>query len=173
MGVVQAPRLMEQGDIARAASFDCEEPILGEWIKKHAWPSHAGGSARVYVCLDPPGTEIAAYYSLSSGVALKNEAPGRIGHGMPYQIPIQLIGRLGVDRRFKGQEVGTDLVLDALKNAKKVSETSGVRAVMVRSKPGAIDFYRKLQFEQSSSDPELFFFMIKDIKKALNDAGMA
>jgi GNAT superfamily N-acetyltransferase len=135
--------------------------------------SHAGGSARVYVCLDLPGTEVAAYYSLSSGVATKGEAPGRIGQGMPPHIPIQLIGRLGVDRRFKGQHVGADLVLDALKNAKKVSETTGVRAVMVRSKPGAIDFYRKLQFEQSSSDPLIFFFMIKDIKKALDDAGVA
>jgi hypothetical protein len=143
-----------------------------EWVKKYAWTSHAGGSARVYVCLDLTGTEAAAYYSLSSGVATKSEAPGRIGKGMSPHIPIQLIGRFGVDRRFKGQHVGADLVLDALKNAKKVSETTGVRAVMVRPKPGAIDFYRKLN--SSSRSPIRFSsFMIKDIKKALNDAGVA
>ena len=164
---------MEQGDVARAASFDCDEPVLSEWIKKHAWSSHAGNSARVYVCLNPSGTGVAAYYSLSSGAALRTEAPGRIGKGMPVQIPIQLIGRLGVDRRFKGQHVGTDLVLDALNKILAISKMTAVRAVMVRSKPGSIDFYKKLQFEQSSSDPELFFFMVKDIRAAFDGAGIS
>ena len=162
---------MESGDIARAASFDCDEPTLTEWIKKHAWQSHNSGSARVYVCLDPTGNEVAAYYSLSSGAVLQGDVSARVAHGMPASVPILRIGRIGVDRRLKGQGVGRQLVLHAFENARDISEKTGVRAVVVESKPDAIKFYQKLQFfEQSPKIPELFYCMMKDIKKTLNAA---
>jgi GNAT superfamily N-acetyltransferase len=162
---------MEPSDRALTVAFDCQEPTLNDWLTKLAWASHAGGSARVFVSVDTSGRQIAGYYSLSSGTAMKNEAPNRVGQGMPQQVPIQLIGRLGVDRNFKGQGIGKHLVLDALKKALEISKLTGVRALMVRSKPNAIGFYQKLDFEQSKSDPLLFFFLVKDIEKTIGEDG--
>jgi GNAT superfamily N-acetyltransferase len=89
---------------------------------------------------------------------------------MPPEIPIQLIGRLGVDRRLKGQGVGRHLVVHAQKQVLEVSKLTAVRALMVRSKPDAIEFYKSIGFEQSASDPLLFFFLVKDIAKTLEAA---
>ena len=164
---------MEPSDRPLTAAFNCQESALNDWLTKFAWASHAGGSARVFVSLDTSGRQIAGYYSLSSGTANRIEAPERVGRGMPQQLPIQLIGRLGVDRNFKGQGIGKHLVLDALKKTLEISKLTGVRALMVRSKPNAIGFYQKLGFEQSTSDPVLFFFLVKDIEKTIGEAGRA
>jgi len=166
---------MEWGDVARASSFDCGDSTITDWIKNqtYGWQSHNSGAARVYVSLDSSGKEIAGYYSLSSGAAELIEAPARIGQDMPTQVPIQLIGRLGVDQRLRRQGIGRYLVLHALKTTVEISKMTGVRAVMVESKPDAIGLYKKLRFEQSDSDPMLFFFMVKDMRKALDQAGIA
>jgi GNAT superfamily N-acetyltransferase len=171
LAIVRALRPMEGSDRSLTGSFNCQEPELNDWLTKFAWLSHTSRSAAVYISLDTPGQQIAAYYSLSSGTAQKSVAPDRIGQGMPQQVPIQLIGRLAVDRRFENRGIGKHLVLDALKKTLEISKLTGVRALMVQSKPKAIEFYRKLDFEQSKSDPLLFFFLVKDIQRVLDEAG--
>jgi len=160
---------MEQGDINRAQSFDCGVPVLNDWLQKHAWPSHQGGGARVYVAVETAQDLIAAYFCLSAAQADHADVPGRISKGMGQSpIPVVLIGRFGVDLRFQGSGLGKFLVRQAFVECLKTSQWIGVRAVMVDAKDqNAATFYEGLGFTASVNNPLRLFIMIKDVGRSL------
>ena len=49
----------------------------------------------------------------------------------PAQIPVILLGMLGVDKRYQGEGFGRDLLLDAVHRAGYVSEQVGAKALIV------------------------------------------
>ena len=160
---------MEQADIDRAQKFDCGVPVLNDWIQKHAWPSHLGGGARVYVSVDLTQDLIAAYFCLSAAQADRSAVPRRMSQGMGQSpVPVVLIGRFGVDRNFQGSGIGTFMVRHAFEETLKTAQWIGVRAVMVDAKDqDAANFYGRLGFTAAVNDPLRLFMMIKDIKRSL------
>lgn len=165
----ERPRLMEQGDIYRAQRFDCGVPVLNDWLQKHAWPSHQGGGARVYVAVETTQDLIAAYFCLSAAQADHAVVPLRISQGMGQSaIPVVLIGRFGVDRLFQGSGLGTFMVRHAFEETLKTAQWIGVRALMIDAKDqDAANFYDRLGFTASVNDPLRLFIMIKDVKRSL------
>jgi GNAT superfamily N-acetyltransferase len=163
------PRLMEQGDIYRAQKFDCRVPVLNDWIRKHAWPNHLGGGARVYVSVDPDQDLIAAYFCLSAAQADRAAVPRRVSQGMGQSpVPVVLIGRFGVDKTFQGSGLGAFMVRHAFEETLKSAQWIGVRAIMVDAKDqDAANFYDRLGFTASVNDPLRLFIMIKDVRRSL------
>jgi GNAT superfamily N-acetyltransferase len=168
MGLAR-PRLIEAGDLRLAEGFDCGTPVLNEWLHVCAWTNHNSGSARVYVCLDTDEDVIAGFYSLSAGAVEHAHAPSRISRGLArHPIPIALVGRLAIDRRYSNRGLGRFIVRDAFEHILESVEIVGTRAVVVQAKtPEVADFYRKLGFQASASDPMLLFHLLKDVKKSL------
>jgi GNAT superfamily N-acetyltransferase len=165
---LERPRLIEARDIALIHGFDCGTPVLNEWLRIYAWTNHQSGSARVYVSVDTSTDLIAGFYCLSAGGVEHADAPERISKGLArHQIPIVLVGRLAVDKRYTRQGLGRLLIKDAFQHVIETADRIGTRAVMVRAKsPEAAGFYQSLGFQSSESDPMLFFHLIKDIRKA-------
>jgi GNAT superfamily N-acetyltransferase len=159
---------MEADDLKLTAPFDCGTAILNDWLQSHSWQNHRRGSARVYITLDRKLNLIAGYYSLSAAEVDREVAPSRVSKGLArYPVPVVLIGRLAIERRFQGSGLGRFLVRDAFRRILETADLIGVRAVMVRAKDdAAADFYRKLGFENSVSDPMLFFVLLKDVRKS-------
>lgn len=160
---------MEAGDVALAASFECGGAVLDEWLRRYAWQNHNSGGARVFVAIDRAADRIAAFYCLSAAEIGYAEAPARISKGMArHPIPAVLIGRLAVDRRYHGQNLGRFIVRDALLRIVETADVVGVRAIAVQAKDDrAAEFYRGLGFEKSASAPRMFFMLVKDAKKSL------
>jgi GNAT superfamily N-acetyltransferase len=166
------PRLIEAGDLNLAPRFDCGTPELNEWLRVCAWTNHNSGSARVYVSVDSSADLIAGFYCLSAGAVEHADAPNRIAKGLVrHPIPVVLIGRLAVDQRYAGQGFGLFLMRDAFQRIVQTADVIGTRAVMVQAKnSAAADFYRRLGFQASDSNPMLFFLLVRDIKKSLDVA---
>ncbi|MGO9606104.1 MAG: GNAT family N-acetyltransferase [Candidatus Binataceae bacterium] len=166
---LERPRLIEVGDLRLADDFDCGTPVLNEWLRVYAWTNHNSGSARVYVCIDADAAAIAGYYSLSAGAVEHAQAPRRVSRGLArHPIPVVLIGRLAIDRRYSGRGLGRGLVRDAFDHTLESAEIVGTQALMVQAKtPEAAEFYRKRGFQTSDSDPMLFFHLLKDVRKSL------
>lgn len=160
---------MEAGDVHLAQSFDCGVPALNEWLQRYAWQNHNSGGARVYLSIDQAPNQIAGYFCLSAAHVDCKSAPRRVTHGLAqHPIPVALIGRLGVDQRYRDRNLGRFLVLEAFRRIFKVAETIGVRAIIVVAKNDQVaDFYKKLGFEVSVDDQRLFFITLKDAKKSL------
>lgn len=62
---------------------------------------------------------------------LQKETSGRIARNALLQIPVILLGMLGVDEAFQGQGLGRDLLLDAVRRAESVACQIGARAIVV------------------------------------------
>ena len=73
------------------------------------------------------------YYALATGSVDREDVPGKVKKNMPDPIPIILIGRLAVDREFKGRGIGYGLLKDALSRIAKTAEEIGVRAALVHT----------------------------------------
>ncbi len=101
------------------ADFDSGVASLDEWLKKRAFKNHAGGASRCFVLCK--GRSVIGYYSLSAGGIGHELAPKNMRRNMPDPLPILLLGRLAVDKRYHNQGLGQALLRDALLRAVNVA----------------------------------------------------
>jgi GNAT superfamily N-acetyltransferase len=171
---IERPRHMETGDIQRALKFDCGTfPVLNTWIQNHAWASHQGGGARVYVAIETAQDLIASYFCLSAAHVEREGAPPRMTHGMGQSpIPVTLIGRFAVDSRFAGEGLGKFMIRCAFETISRAADLVGVRAIIVDAKgPKAVEFYQSVGFTPFiGSNPDRLFIMMKEVRRALSAA---
>jgi predicted N-acetyltransferase YhbS len=99
----------------------------------------------------------------------KAAVPERVAKGVPNRpIPVVLLARLAVDRRFQGKGLGKGLLRDALVRALAAAEAVGVRAILVHAKDEeAARFYSQFGFTASPTDPLHLMLLIKDLRRTL------
>lgn len=145
------------------ANFDCGRPELDAWLKHHALD---GRSARAYVVA--VDNRVVAYYCLSAGSVIRGDLPKKAQRNTPEQIPIILIGRLAVDRKFQSRGFGKGLLKDAVLRVLQASETIGIRAIVVHAiDDEAAEFYRKFGFVASTLTARTLVLTIETAKQAL------
>lgn len=99
---------------------------------------------------------------------IRAEAPARTRRNAPDQIPVVIIGRLAVHRRWQGRGVGTGLLRDALGRILTVSETVGCAAVLVHAIDGAAArFYQRYGFEPFPSSGRTLFLPMETLRRGL------
>jgi len=130
------------------ANFDCGEPSLNDWLRKKALRNQASGASRCFVVA--AGDEVIGYYTLSAGMIERAAAPRSLRRQTPKSLPVLLLGRMAVDRKWHNQGIGQALLRDALLRALAVSAEAGVFAVLVHalSEP-ARQFYLSRGFVES------------------------
>ncbi len=116
------------------AGFDCGEPALNDWLRSRALKNESRFS-RIYVVCE--GRHVIAYVCISAGSVERLEAPGRVRRNAPSVIPVYVIGRLAVDRRYAGKGLGADILSDALHRIAVASASIGIAAVLVHAKDEA------------------------------------
>jgi GNAT superfamily N-acetyltransferase len=87
---------------------------LDDWLRNRA-PVSEGLSARTYVICDvAKPNKVVGYYAISTALEQRAALPSaKLRRGMPEQVPLLLIGRLAVDREFRGIGLGSELLSDA------------------------------------------------------------
>lgn len=104
-----------------------------------------------YVLTDPENGLVVGYYTLSNSSVLPTNLPANVAGKLPHydSFPAILIGRLAVDRRYRGRGFGGLLLLDALQRCLESSQITGVMAVIVDAKDGAARaFYERFGFHR-------------------------
>src|ERR1039458_4014839 len=96
-------RLEEQDEVD---TFDCGDDPLNSYLKRHAWANQAKSSIGVsYVAVgeSAPRSRL-GYFTLAMSAAPRNAFPRKYVRGFPpYDLPLVLLARLAVDRRFAGK----------------------------------------------------------------------
>ncbi len=148
------------------ANFDSGEPSLNEWLKKRALKNHAAGASRCFVlCADP---DIIGYYSLSAGAISHETAPKAMRRNMPNPLPVLLLGRLAVDKRYHNQGIGQALLRDAMVRSINVSGNAGVFALLVHAlSDQAKQFYLSRGFVESPLQPMTLFMTLETVRAIL------
>jgi len=160
----QPPRPIRAED--PLAAFDCGVPVLDAWLKQRALDNEASGASRTYVVCS--GDNVAGFYCLAAGSIEPTAAPGRVRCNMPSPIPTIVLGRLAVDRRYRGQGVGAGLVQDAIRRTLQAAEIAGIRAVVVHAvDETAALFYLRQGFLRSPAQPLTLVVTLKDAAATL------
>lgn len=151
------------------AAFDCGNLELDVWLQRHATASHKADLARTYVALDD--TNLAGYFSLTTGSVRPAEAPRRFARGMPrYPIGTILIARLAVDRRYQGRRLGSRMLGEALRRAVGASDAAAARLVVVHAvDDDAAGFYRRWGFVDAPDNPRQLYRKMSDIRASLTE----
>lgn len=147
--------------------FDCGREELNRYLKRYAWQNQQAGAAQTYVGL--AGDVVVGYHTLAVGEVSREEAPERVAKGLArHPIPIMLLARLAVDRRWQGQGVGKALLKDAMQRTLRAADIAGIRAFAVHAKDEeARAFYQKFDFIPAPTDALHLFVLLKDVRKLI------
>jgi GNAT superfamily N-acetyltransferase len=148
------------------AAFESGVPELDVWLKKRALANEATGASRTYVvCVDG---RVVGYYALATGSVAHGQAPGRIRRNMPDPVPVMILGRLAVDRAWRGRDLGRSLLRDAVLRTLQAATIGGIRAILVHAiSDDAKRFYQHYGFWASPVDPLTLMITMAEAEEAL------
>ncbi len=147
-------------------AFESAVPELDEWLKKRALANEAAGASRTYVVC--AGGRVVGYYALATGSVAHAQAPGRVRRNMPDPVPAMILGRLAVDRAWRGRDIGRGLLRDAVLRTLQAAKLGGIRAILVHAiSDEAKRFYQHYGFGVSPVDPLSLMITVADAEKAL------
>jgi GNAT superfamily N-acetyltransferase len=147
------------------SGFSCGNDGLDAWLRTTALKAE-GNSARTYVVAG--GEAVVGYYSLATGSVARGLAPGKVRRNAPDPVPVLLVGRLAVDRRYQGQGIGGGMLRDALQRALQASLIVGCRAVLVHAVDGdAVEFYARYGFVEFPGGTRTMFLPLETLRRAL------
>jgi GNAT superfamily N-acetyltransferase len=153
----------------KLTNFDSGELSLNEWLKKRALKNQATGASRCFVVCS--GTVVIGYYSLSAGAISHEAAPKAMRRNMPDPLPVLLLGRLAVDKRYHNRGIGQALLRDALLRAVNVSGDAGVFAILVHPLTDqAKQFYLSRGFVESPIQPMTLMMTIETVRSILTES---
>ncbi|CCV03612.1 GCN5-related N-acetyltransferase [Mesorhizobium metallidurans STM 2683] len=148
------------GSHARKA-FSCGVLALDRYIREQASQDVKRRVGNCFVAVDRDAGALAGYYTLAASsipiASLPEDQAKRLPH---YPIlPAILIGRLAVDARYQGRQVGSALIVDALRRS--VGAAPAAFALIVDAKDDqAAAFYRRHGFTPFLSRPLSLFLPI-------------
>jgi GNAT superfamily N-acetyltransferase len=126
-------------------NFDCGEPTLNLWLSRRALANEQSGGSRTYMVCET--RRVAGFYCLSAGAVGHVEAPKGLRRNMPDPIPVVVLGRLAIDRRYQGAGLGSALLKHAIGRTLRAAEIAGVAALLVHAlSDRARRFYRDRGF---------------------------
>lgn len=146
-------------------AFDCGEPALNRFLARFALGNQQANTSQTYVGLADDA--VAGFYTLVVGEVSYDGAPERLTKGMArHPVPLLLLARLGIDRRWQGKGLGAGLLKDAMRRTVLAADIVGIRAMAVHAKDEtAAAFYRRFDFMPSPTDPLHLFMLVKDIAR--------
>ena len=147
-GAIAVPRPL--GPDCDCSGFDSGQPALDTWLRRNAQKSQSSGAARTYVIT--AGQAVIGYYALAVGSVSRAEATGQVRRNMPDPIPVMLLARLAIDRRWQGRGLGVALLRDAALRTLQAAEIAGIRAMVVHAiSVDAARFYRYFGFQPAAN----------------------
>ncbi|MFY7849477.1 MAG: GNAT family N-acetyltransferase [Bacteroidia bacterium] len=147
----------------RKETFDCGTPTLNQYLQQLAGQDMKRKLSVCFVLPDSNSEGIMGYYTLSNNGIPLDVLPPERRKKLPSSytnIPVTLLGRLAVDKRFQGRGLGKWLLMDALKRSLDVSLSIASYAVIVDPlDPVAEMFYAKYGFIKLPDSGRMFLSM--------------
>ena len=150
--------------VHRVNDFACGEPSLDEWLKRRALNNQQSGASRTFVVVDE-ANQVLGYYALAAGAVAHQLATGAVRRNMPDPVPVLVLGRLAVDSRAQGIQLGAGMLQDAVSRAMSVSQNTGVRALLVQAlNEQARGFYQHYGFVPSPHNPMTLMLCLNSLR---------
>jgi GNAT superfamily N-acetyltransferase len=166
-------RRLEETD--EVEGFDCGDEPLNNYLKRHAWTNQQKVSIGVtYVAVDESAPRIVlGYFTLATSSVPRERFPKKFVRGLPpYDLPLILLARLAVDKRFSGRGLGHALLSEALKITLRVADEVGCRCIITDAYPDKAGWYARYGFlpleGAAATSPKRMFLDVRTIRRALS-----
>jgi GNAT superfamily N-acetyltransferase len=148
------------------AAFSCGKAPLDTFLTALVSQYEKRRLGRTFVATEPGQARVAGYYTLAAGAFDLSCLPQKDRKKLPkHPVPTVHLGRLAVDRAFRGQRLGETLLFHALRKALTVSETLGAFAVDVWAMDDeARAFYEKYGFVPLEDNPFHLYLPMKTVE---------
>jgi len=164
-------RLEEHDEVGH---FDGGDDRLSNYLKRHAWQNQQTSSIGVtYVAIDEAAPRsVVGYFTLATASIPREAFPKKYVRGLPpYELPLILLARLAVDKRFSGKGLGHALISEAFKIALRVADDVGCRCIITDAYRDAIGWYARYGFVTlegaAASGPQRMYLDIRTVRIAL------
>ena len=160
------PRIESLAGHHNRQAFYCGKDSLDAYIQRQAGQDSRRRVARVFVAIDDhKPTAILGFYTLSATSVEARTLPPELAHQLPnYPLPAALIGRLAVDQRYQGKNLGRYLLVDALARTVSASSSIAIYAVVVDAiNEHAETLYEKYGFLKLPGVTRRLFIPLKTI----------
>lgn len=146
-------------------SFNSESEPLNRYLREQATQDIRRRVAACFVAL-AGGPRVAGYYTLASASLLLTDLPAVTGKKLPRypSVPAVRMGRLAVDREFKGRGLGGALLADALERAGR-SEIAAFALVVDAKDAEAAEFYLHHGFIALTDSPLKLFLPLATVQQ--------
>ena len=159
------------GEDDEVENFDCSDDALNNYLKRHAWTNQQKISIGVsYVAADENAPLfVLGYFTLAMASVPRDAFPKKYVRGLPpYDLPLILVARLAVDRRFGGRGIGQALISEALRISLRVADEVGCRCIITDACRNRVNQYGFTPIEGSAqSGPRRMFLDIRTVRAAL------
>ena len=166
-------RRLEESD--EVDGFDCGDESLDNYLRRHAWTNQEKVSIGViYVAVDEstPRT-VLGYFTLAISSVPRDRFPSKYVRGLPpYDLPLILLARLAVDRRFSGKGLGHALISEALKITLRVADEVGCRCIITDAYPDKAGWYARYGFLPlectAATSSQKMFLDVRTVRRAFS-----
>jgi GNAT superfamily N-acetyltransferase len=165
-------RRLEEHD--EVEPFGCGDEPLNNYLKRHAWSNQQRSSIGVtYVAVDEGAPlSVLGYFTLATASVPRDAFPKKYVRGLPpYELPLILLERLAVDRRFSGKGLGHAFISEVFKIALRVADDVGCRCIITDAYRDRVDWYTRYGFVAlegtAESSPQRMFLDIRTIRMGL------
>lgn len=151
-------------------NFDCSVESLNKYIKKLASQDLKRKAATVFVLIDSIEANVIAYYTLSSFSIELTEIEPKLAKKLPRYplLPATMLGRLAVDKKYKGKGLGQLMLVDGMKKSYQASKQIASVALLVEAiDERAAEFYQKFGFMNFQSSRQRLYLPMKTIEKII------
>jgi GNAT superfamily N-acetyltransferase len=156
------------------ASFECGEPALDEFLRRHARQSHDKGAAKTFLAISKSdGKTILGFYSLCPASLEYSRAPAIIRKGLArHDVPVFRLARLAVNRPAQGHGLGGQLLLAAGRRCVlAATEVGGVALLIDAKNERAAKWYASYGAVPLADVPLSLLLPLATVQAALEAAG--
>lgn len=149
---------------ADRSGFECGVEPLDRYFKTQVSQEIKRRVTACFTALDVQG-QIAGYYTLASASILLTDLAEPLAKRIPRypNVPAVRMGRLAVDRNFRGRGLGAALLVDALRRA-TTAEIAAYALVVDAKDQAAAEFYAHHGFIATLGHPLLLYLPLGTVK---------
>lgn len=144
-------------------ALDCGKPVMNQFLSRFAAKHADLGLSSTWVLLEDVQAQklpVAAYYTLAAATLHKASLPTT--QSLPaYPIPVVLLARLAIDRKYQGQGLGEKILISALRHSVKLTEQGlpafGLLLDVLDTE--ALVFYQRFDFFEPLTDDPMRLFV--------------
>jgi ribosomal protein S18 acetylase RimI-like enzyme len=147
--------------------FSSDVKELDEYLKQFAKGNHKKNIGKTFVLVDEE--KVIGFYTISMATIDFHEILEDQRKDLPrYPIPAARIGRLAVDIKYQGKNIGKLLLMDAFERVVEASESIAAYAIVVDAKnEKSKEFYVRFGFSSYEENAMSLYIPIQTVAKII------